>query len=73
MFVDVETSRVTLPLVLGGGPYLANMSRDDFFALCQANRPLRIERTADGDLVLLTPTGGETGLPGFTLDLTNIW
>ncbi len=61
MFVDVETSRMTLPLVLGGGPFFATMSRDDFFDLCQTNRPLRIERTADGDLVIMTPTGGETG------------
>src|SRR5262245_22734343 len=61
MSVHIETSWLTTPLVLGGGPPFAKMSRDDFFEWCQINRALRIERTAEGDLVIMTPTGGETG------------
>jgi len=52
---------MTTPLDLGGGPLFPRMSRDEFFAFCQANRKIRIERTAAGDLEILPPAGGETG------------
>jgi Uma2 family endonuclease len=49
------------------------LGRDDdqLFAICQANRELRIERTADGDLEIMTPTGAETGArnSGLTADM----
>ncbi|MGA0559895.1 Uma2 family endonuclease [Larkinella sp. VNQ87] len=32
-----------------------------FFDLCQANRDLRLERDADGNIILMPPTGSETG------------
>jgi len=32
-----------------------------FLALCQLNKDLRIERTADGGITAMAPTGGETG------------
>ncbi len=34
---------------------------DQFFALCQANRDLRIERTAQGEVIFMSPIGAETG------------
>src|SRR5262249_31335413 len=34
---------------------------DELFELCQINGDLRIERTADGEIVIMPPTGGETG------------
>jgi Uma2 family endonuclease len=37
------------------------MTREQFFEFCQLNRDVRIERTAEGDLVIMPPTGGETG------------
>jgi Uma2 family endonuclease len=37
------------------------MSEDDFFDFCAANRDLRIERTAEGDILIMPPAGGETG------------
>lgn len=48
------------PLVLHVRPVL-DMTRDQFFEFCQLNRDLRIERTAEGDIVIMPPTGGETG------------
>ncbi len=36
------------------------MSDEQFFEFCQLNRDLRIERTAEGDLRIMPPTGGET-------------
>jgi Uma2 family endonuclease len=37
------------------------MTDDQFFELCQINRDLRLERTAQGDIVIMPPTGFETG------------
>ncbi len=37
------------------------MTDDQFFQLCQNNRELRFERNANGDLIIMPPTGGETG------------
>jgi Uma2 family endonuclease len=37
------------------------LSEDQFFKLCQINRDLRIERTAEGELLIMPPAGGETG------------
>ena len=38
-----------------------NLTDDQLFELCLANRELRIERTAEGDLIIMPPVGGETG------------
>lgn len=34
---------------------------EEFFAFCQLNRHLRIERTATGEIIIMPPAGGETG------------
>jgi Uma2 family endonuclease len=39
----------------------------ELFELCQANRDLRIERASDGELIIMPPTGGETGRRNATL------
>lgn len=38
-----------------------DLTDEQFFQLCQANRDLRFERTATGDLIIMSPAGGETG------------
>jgi Uma2 family endonuclease len=42
-------------------PPSISMSDEQFSQICQHNRDLRFERTAQGDLIILAPTGGETG------------
>jgi Uma2 family endonuclease len=37
------------------------LSDEQFYRLCQANRDLRLERTAEGKLIIMPPTGWETG------------
>lgn len=34
---------------------------EQFFHLCAANRELHLERTSKGELLIMTPAGGETG------------
>jgi Uma2 family endonuclease len=53
-------------LQVGGGVVLRlpdelTWGEDEFFEFCQANRDLRIERTANGEIIIVPPTGGETG------------
>jgi Uma2 family endonuclease len=40
---------------------IGGLSDEQLFRLCAANRDIRIERTGNGELVLMPPTGGETG------------
>lgn len=37
---------------------IINGSEEDFFAFCQANRELRIERSAEGEIIVMSPAGG---------------
>lgn len=39
---------------------IVELSDDQLFELCALNPELRIERTSQGDLVVMSPTGGET-------------
>lgn len=51
-----EDHRLTIQL-----PSLREMTDDEFFEFCQVNRDLRIERTAEGEIIVVPPAGGETG------------
>ena len=48
------------PVVLQMHPAF-DMSDDDLLVFCGQNKDLRIERTAEGDLEIMPPTGWETG------------
>ncbi|BAY18768.1 hypothetical protein NIES21_46210 [Anabaenopsis circularis NIES-21] len=37
------------------------LTDEQFFNLCQANKDLKFERSANGELIIMPPTGGETG------------
>ncbi|BAY41022.1 hypothetical protein NIES2111_54120 [Nostoc sp. NIES-2111] len=37
------------------------LTDEQFFQLCRANSDLRFERTAKGELIIMPPTGGDTG------------
>lgn len=43
------------------------LSDDELFEFCRINRDLRIERTAEGELIIMSPVGSETGHRNFTL------
>ncbi|WP_337886059.1 Uma2 family endonuclease [Fischerella thermalis] len=38
-----------------------DLTDEQFFQLCQNNRDLRLERTANGELIIMPPTGWESG------------
>ncbi|MEA5465880.1 Uma2 family endonuclease [Leptothoe sp. PORK10 BA2] len=50
------------------------LSDEVFYQLCRANPDVKLERSAQGELVIITPTGGESGRcnADITTDL-NLW
>lgn len=46
------------PLILDGG----HMSREEFYRFCMVNDELHIERTSNNQIIVMPPTGSETGI-----------
>ena len=62
------------PVILHLGPLLQKVSDHEFFEFCQLNPDWRIERTSEGEVVVMPPTGGQTGIRNFTLTgVFSIW
>lgn len=47
-------------LILNLSPTI-ELTDDQFFEICQNNRDLRFERTAQGEIIIMPPTGWESG------------
>ncbi|MGA1623802.1 MAG: Uma2 family endonuclease [Synechocystis sp.] len=54
----------TIPLDLSP---IVQLTRDQFYRLCAANPDHKLERNAHGEVIVLSPTGGETGFRNFNL------
>jgi Uma2 family endonuclease len=52
------TATTTLPSIL---TLKIDLTDDQFFQMCQKNRDYRFERTASGELLIMPPTGSDTG------------
>jgi Uma2 family endonuclease len=62
---------IPLPLVLHLPKRLSDY---ELLQFCAANEPLRIERTAEGDIVVMTPAGGKTGnKEGYIFRELDLW
>ncbi|MGH9833502.1 MAG: Uma2 family endonuclease [Blastocatellia bacterium] len=69
-----EVLIVPQPVILNFKPLLRKLDDDDFFEFCQANRDLRIERSKEGEVIIMPPTGGDTGGQNFDLNVDfGIW
>ncbi|MEH2211092.1 Uma2 family endonuclease [Nostoc sp.] len=44
-----------------------DLSDEQFFQMCQKNRDYRFERTASGELLIMPPTGSDTGNRNFDM------
>jgi len=42
-------------------PETLSLTDEQFLEICRVNQELRIEKTATGELIIMQPTGGETG------------
>jgi Uma2 family endonuclease len=46
-----------------------DLTDDQFYELCRDNPEMRFEQTAKGALIIMSPTGGETGNRNFSLNV----
>ena len=46
---------------------ITTMTAEQFFTLCRANPDVKFERSATGELIIMSPTGGETGNRNFEI------
>ncbi len=53
-------------------PVIDRLTADQFYEFCQANQDLRIERTAQGKLIVMPPTSAETGNRNFHIS-AQLW
>ena len=56
LLIQTESTPMTVNL-----PAIAPMTHEQFYEFCLANRDLRIERTASGDVVIMPPAFSDTG------------
>lgn len=69
--VHFVASTEQLPMRIRPATRLADA---ELFELCRINRDLRIERTAEGELLVRSPTGGATGNRNFKLTVAfGVW
>lgn len=57
----------TNALVVRLGPLKKRLTDNEFFEFCQLNRDLRIEMTRTGEVIIMSPVGGEGGIRNFRL------
>ena len=46
---------------------IAKITDDQFYQLCRENPDVKFERNAQGEIIVMTPTGGETGSYNFEI------
>lgn len=62
------------PLFMLNIPTGTMLTNDLLYEICQINRDMRIERNAQGDLIIMPPTGGKSGARNFNLTgIFSVW
>ena len=63
----METFTLNIPSVVG-------LTDEQFYQLCIANEPRRLELSQEGKLIIMSPTGGESGIRNANLTTElNLW
>lgn len=71
MTVQLSTTQEILPLKIKLDP-IVTMTDEQFFAFCQLNRDVKIERNVRGELVFMPPKGSESEQRNFNL-IGQLW
>src|SRR5437867_8855690 len=62
-----------MPLLVHTRPVI-ELDDEQFFQFCQLNRDLQIERSAEGDIIIMAPEGGSSGLGSSELTVVfGVW
>ena len=62
LLIQTESTPMTINL-----PTIAPVTHEQFYEFCLANRDLRIERTASGEIVIMPHAFSDTGNRNFNL------
>lgn len=62
LLIQTESTPLTVNL-----PSLVQMTNEQFYEFCQANGDLRIERTANGEVIIMPPAFSDTGNRNFNI------
>lgn len=67
MILPMETLTLNLPSTVA-------LTDEQFYQLCIANEEWRLELTPEGELIIMPPTGGESGIRNSSLNLrVGVW
>jgi Uma2 family endonuclease len=69
MSTTTSTTVESEPLVLHFSPILKKMSEEEFYEFCRLNPDLSLELTSEGDLIIMPPTGGKSGIRNAKLNV----
>ena len=73
-YPSIATLPINHPLLLNVSNTTLSVSSEQFDRLCIDNPDLRLELTANGELIVMPPTGGESGKRNVDLTIdTGIW
>ena len=62
------------PLALNFSAFVRKFGEHDFYEFCMANKDLHMELTSEGDLIIISPTGGKTGIRNSKLNFRlSLW
>ncbi|MEH2449043.1 MAG: Uma2 family endonuclease [Nostoc sp.] len=62
LLIQIESTPLTVNF-----PSLVQMTNEQFYEFCQANGDLRIERTANGEVIIMPPAFSDTGNRNFNI------
>jgi Uma2 family endonuclease len=62
LLIQTESTPITVNF-----PSLVQMTNEQFYEFCQANGDLRIERTANGEVIIMPPAFSDTGNRNFNI------
>ncbi|MEH2395226.1 MAG: Uma2 family endonuclease [Nostoc sp.] len=62
LLIQTESTPLTVNF-----PFLVQMTNEQFYEFCQANGDLRIERTANGEVIIMPPAFSDTGNRNFNI------
>lgn len=69
---QIETAQIGndfFPIVLDFNDVLKKITDEEFESFCHHNPDMQIELTKEGELVIMPPTGGRTGIRDFLLSV----
>ena len=46
---------------------ISGLTDEQFYQVCRDNLDIKFERNAEGEILIMSPTGGETGLRNFDI------